>query len=137
MKQQFSRIQQFFWENRGIFGLLLILLLLGFLENYKALLLLGLEKFGDWFNSFSPNIGFISDVIAVQGAVLAIALPLSFEIVTRISERYQSGIITREFNKERVIASLRVLVIVDILVGVAVKFFFSGDLVTGCWKLLA
>lgn len=54
----------------------------------------------NWFATFSPSLGFLSDVIAYQAAVVAITIPVSLEIISRISERYQSGVIIKKFNKQ-------------------------------------
>lgn len=68
--------------------------------------------FSNWFNTFSPSLDFASDVIAYQAAIIAIAIPLSLEIISRISERYQSGVITKEFNRQWQLGLLLLLGIV-------------------------
>jgi hypothetical protein len=90
----------------------------------------------NWLLDFTPNIDFASDIIAYQAAVIAIAIPLSFEIVSRISERYKSGVITREFNRQWQFISLLFLVLIDACLGVFLKFFIK-DQITGYWKLSA
>jgi hypothetical protein len=60
----------------------------------------GWQEFIKSLLEFSPSTGFLSDIIAFQGAVIAIAIPLSFEIIARISERYQSGILVEKFNQQ-------------------------------------
>ncbi|WP_414755623.1 hypothetical protein [Anabaena sp. CCY 9910] len=87
--------------------------------------------------NFTPKNAFISDVIAVQGAVIAIALPLSLEIISRISERYQSGVITRKFNQRWEIKLLPILLIIDIFMAVSLKFFGQTDSINGYWKVVA
>ena len=55
---------------------------------------------GFMFKNITPQVGFVSDVIAYQAAIIAIAIPLSFQIISQISERYQSGVITRELKNQ-------------------------------------
>ncbi|WP_413171047.1 hypothetical protein [Anabaena azotica] len=90
-----------------------------------------------FFMSFSPSLGFASDVIAYQAAIIAIAIPLSLEIISRISERYQSGVITKEFNRQWQIKVLPFLVIANALLGVTLKFFVDSKVDTGWQKILA
>jgi hypothetical protein len=93
--------------------------------------------FRDFFDWFSPNVGFLSDIVAFQSAVIAIAIPLSIEIVSRISERYQSGVITRKFKQQWQIKLLQILLITDIIIAVFLKFFISNDPISEPWKALA
>lgn len=96
-----------------------------------------MKDFINWIITFTPKIDFISDIIAVQGGVIAIALPLSIDIISRISERYQSGVITKKFNQRWVIKLLPILSITDIIIGINLKFFVQNDLIDGYWKVLA
>jgi hypothetical protein len=80
------------------------------------------------FSSFTPDIAFLSDVIAFQGAVIAIAYPLSLEIVSRISERYSSNVITRKFSNEWSVRILPYLLIANVIIAVSLKFFYTGGL---------
>ena len=80
------------------------------------------------FSSFTPDIAFLSDVIAFQGAVIAIAYPLSLEIVSRISERYSSNVITRKFSNEWSVRILPYLLIANVIIAVSLKFFYAGGL---------
>ena len=90
----------------------------------------------DWLTTFSPSLGFLSDIVAYQAAIVAIAIPVSLEIVSRISERYQSGVITKEFNKQWQVRVLPSLAITDGLFAVVLKFFISSDPIIGYWKFL-
>lgn len=90
------------------------------------------------FNAFSPSLGFASDVMAYQAAIIAIAIPVSLVIISQISERYQSGAITREFNRQWQLRVLLCLVIIDAVLVVTYKFFVVGDRVGDLgWKLVA
>ena len=80
------------------------------------------------FSSFTPRTEFLSDVVAFQGAVIAIAYPLSLEIVSRISERYSSNVITRKFLSEWSVRLLPYLLIANVIIAVSLKFFYTGSL---------
>lgn len=80
------------------------------------------------FNAFTPDVAFLSDVIAFQGAVIAIAYPLSLEIISRISERYSSNVITRKFSNEWSVKILPYLLIANVIIAVLLKFFYTGGL---------
>lgn len=89
------------------------------------------------FSSFTPRIDFLSDVVAFQGAVIAIAYPLSLEIVSRISERYSSNVITRKFLSEWSVRLLPCLLIANVIIAVSLKFFYTGALSLLFPKILA
>lgn len=76
---------------------------------------------------FVPNFDFLSDVIAFQGAAVAIAYPLSLEIVSRISERYHSSVIIKKFNKEWQVWTLPYLLVASVIIATLLKFFSSSD----------
>ncbi|MBD2570685.1 hypothetical protein [Anabaena lutea] len=91
----------------------------------------------NWIISISPNTGFLSDIVAFQGAIIAIAIPLSLEIISRISERYQSGVITKKFSQESEIKLLPILLTIDIIAAIFIKFFTPADSISGYWKIIA
>ena len=70
-------------------------------------------------------------------AIIAIAIPLSFEIVSRISERYQSEVISKNFFKEWYTKWLTRLLIIDIIFVIISRFFVSKNFEKICWVLLA
>ena len=76
-----------------------------------------------WFKSITPQIGFVSDVVAYQAAIIAIAIPLSFQIISQISERYQSGVITRELKNQWQFQTLICLVVANSISAVFLKAF--------------
>jgi len=91
----------------------------------------------NFLSSFTPDVAFLSDVIAFQGAVIAIAYPLSLEIVSRISERYSSNVITRKFSNEWSVRILPYLLIANVIIAVLLKFFYTGELSLFLPKALA
>jgi uncharacterized membrane protein len=120
---------------------------LGLLNSHKSFLqkfdllksnfnFLWLKQFANLFQ-LTPNINFLSDVIAFEAAVVAIAIPLSFEIISRISERYQSQVITKKFNQEWEIKALPFIFIINIIIAVGLKFFLSDHPTSNFWKFAA
>ena len=87
--------------------------------------------------TFSPDPDFLSDVAAFEAVVVALAIPLSFEIVSRISDRYESEVITRRFEREWENRLLPVFLVVNILLLVALRFFVKDDSTGGLWTGLA
>lgn len=75
-----------------------------------------------WFKSITPQIGFVSDVVAYQAAIIAIAIPLSFQIISQISERYQSRIIIRKIESQWHFIILMGLLFINSLLAVFLKF---------------
>ncbi len=90
-----------------------------------------------FLSDFTPSPAFLTDVAAFEGIILAIAIPLSLEIVSRVSERYQSEVISKRFIREWPIKLLPILLILNILMAVALKFFMPNNPTTPVWKLLA
>ncbi len=89
------------------------------------------------FSSFTPDVAFLSDIIAFQGAVIAIAYPLSLEIVSRISERYSSNVIIEKFSNEWIVKALPYLIITNVIIAASLKFFYVGELSILLPKILA
>lgn len=54
----------------------------------------------DNMRNFVPHKDFLSDIIAVQAAIISIAIPISFDVISRISERYKSSVIIEQFNQQ-------------------------------------
>ena len=65
---------------------------------------------------------FLSDIIAFEAAIAAIAVPLSFEMVSRISERYHSDVINRVFLKDPLIKWFPRVILTHLLLVIASKF---------------
>jgi hypothetical protein len=87
--------------------------------------------------NFTPTQNFLSDIAAFEAVVIGIAIPLSFEIVSRISERYQSEVITREFLKNWEIKLLPIFLISNIIIAIVLRFFIPNNPVGTVWKILA
>jgi hypothetical protein len=87
--------------------------------------------------SHVPTSNFLSDIAAFETGVIALAIPLSFDIVSRISERYQSEVITKRFIRAWEIKWLPILLIFNIITAVILRFFVDDNPTSGLWKLLA
>lgn len=66
---------------------------------------------------------FLSDVIAFEAAIAAIAVPLSFEMVSRISERYHSDVINRVFLKDPLVRWFPRIILLHLILVITSKFF--------------
>jgi hypothetical protein len=89
------------------------------------------------FLQFSPNVNFLSDVAAFEAAIIALAIPLSFEIVSRISERYQSDVVSRKFDQEKINKALPVVLVINIALAIGLRFYEVEDPTSTAWKLFA
>jgi len=87
--------------------------------------------------NFTPRPNFLSDVAAFEAIVISIAIPLSFEIIARISERYQSDVLTKRFGQEWVVRWLPLFLIGNIVVAITLRFFVKDVPVISLWKPLA
>lgn len=86
---------------------------------------------------FNPDIDFLSYIITFEAVIIAIAIPLSFEMVSRISERYQSEVITKKFLKEWDTKLLPFLSIFHIIFATILRFTIKKNFEPMCWGTLA
>jgi len=87
--------------------------------------------------NFTPTKNFLSDIAAFEAVVIGLAIPLSFEIVSRISERYQSEVITKKFLQNWEIKLLPIFLILNIISAIALRFFVPDNPVGTTWKISA
>ncbi len=66
---------------------------------------------------------FVSDVLAFQTAILVLLIPLSFDVVSRISERYHSEIIISRFQGEWTFVSLVWILGINIALMIILRLF--------------
>lgn len=66
---------------------------------------------------------FLSDVAALEGVLLAVSLPISLDLVSRISGRYKSQEITKIFAKENLYKSLKILLPINIIIAIVLQFY--------------
>ena len=87
--------------------------------------------------AFNPDPTFLSNIAAIEAVIIAIAIPLSLEIVSKISERYQSEIISKKFLQSRTVTLLPMLLALNIIVAVSLIFFVKENPSSVLWKNLA
>ena len=87
----------------------------------------------DFFDR-SISTEFLSDVAAFEAAIIAFLIPLSLEMVSRISERYQSEVVLRPFEDEWENRVLLRLLLANVLVALTMRFFLDDTHITGWWK---
>lgn len=96
-----------------------------------------ISDFGIYILSRSPNPEFLSDIAAFEAVLIALVIPLSFDIVARISERYQSEVIVKMFIRERVNRILPPTLLINIVLAISLRFFVNSNPVSLYWKIIA
>lgn len=76
---------------------------------------------------------FLTDVLSYQTAILALLIPLSFDVVSRISDRYRSEVIIKRFQKEVPFLGLIAVLVANITYILTLRFLsvesFGANLV--------
>lgn len=75
-----------------------------------------------WITNRNPATDFLTDAVAVEAALLGLTVPLSFEIISRISERYNSDVVTRQFVEEPVVRWMPHCLVANICLAIVMKF---------------
>jgi hypothetical protein len=50
--------------------------------------------------NFSPNLGFLSDMVGFQGFLIGVAVPISLQVISWIADRYKDQEIAKLFIRE-------------------------------------
>jgi len=90
-----------------------------------------------FLKAFNPSPTFLSNIAAIDAVIIAIAIPLSLEIVSKISERYQSEIISKKFFQSYTVTLLPKLLVLNIIVAISLTFFIKENPSFMLWKSLA
>lgn len=90
----------------------------------------------NWFLHFNPNINFLSDIATFGGVIISLAIPISLNMVTRISERFKSEIISNKVIKHWDFYFLLILVIINIVFSICLRFFIVCEVDDLIWVLL-
>jgi hypothetical protein len=90
-----------------------------------------------WLGQITPNPTFLSDVAAFEAAIIAFLVPLSIEIISKISERYNSDVITRSFDNTWENKILPPFLLINIVAAILLRFFVQDDINSVVWKILA
>ncbi|GEM_PF-1337338 len=91
----------------------------------------------NWFGDVTPNPTFLSDVAAFEAAIIAFLVPLSIEIISKISERYNSDVITRSFESNWENKILPPFLLINIVAAIVLRFLVQDDISSTAWKILA
>jgi len=91
----------------------------------------------NWLGEVTPNPTFLSDVAAFEAVIIAFLVPLSIEIISKISERYNSDVITRSFDNTWENKILPPFLLINIVVAISLRFFVQDDIDSMVWKILA
>lgn len=76
----------------------------------------------EWFLKFKPDPDFLSDIAAFEAAVIAFLIPLSIEIISKISERYESEITIRVFEERLSNWILPYMLMANIVLAILLRF---------------
>jgi len=80
----------------------------------------------------SPSRTFLNTIVSVEAVVIAITLPVSLDVVARMSDRYKSEVLVRTFLESWLVRVLPIAVILNIILIVLVEFLLD-DKYTGFW----
>ena len=140
--------------NRRVPWLGILVFSVGFLAGYilgllrlhdrvidrVAALQIGWEAFRApfaWIFAMPVSVNFLSDIAAFEAAVIAFLIPLSLEMVARISERYQSEVVLKPFEDEFENRYLLVLLLINASLAIFLRFFVTQEVISGVLGILA
>jgi len=87
--------------------------------------------------NISPNPTFLSDVAAFEAVIIAFLVPLSIEIISKISERYNSEVITRTFENKWENKILPPFLLINIIAAIVLRFLVEDNVDSLSWKIAA
>lgn len=87
--------------------------------------------------NISPNPTFLSDVAAFEAVIIAFLVPLSIEIISKISERYNSEVIIRTFENRWENKILPPFLLINIIAAIALRFLVEDNVDSLSWKIAA
>lgn len=83
-----------------------------------------------WLKSLAINPSFLSDVTAFNVAIFALWIPLTIEIITRISDRYKSEVIVTAFERKPINRYLVKILMLNLILAVGLRFSITGNTLT-------
>jgi hypothetical protein len=86
-------------------------------------------------SKFNFDSNFLSDIAAFEAVIVAIAIPLSFNIVSVISEKYQSEVISKRYTQEWSVRFLPIFLIFNIAIAITLRLFDKQSSVLITWKI--
>jgi hypothetical protein len=84
-----------------------------------------------------PNPAFLSDIAAFAAVVVALAVPFSYDIIARISDRYQSDVIINEYRRHRVVRWMPGLALLTVLLAVTFRIAIKEGPDSVPWNICA
>ena len=87
--------------------------------------------------NISPNPTFLSDVAAFEAVFIAFLVPLSIDIISKISERYNSEVIIRTFENRRENKILPPFLLINTIIAIVLRFFVESGVDSLSWKITA
>ncbi|MBI4743313.1 MAG: hypothetical protein HY776_00510 [Actinobacteria bacterium] len=113
--------------------------ILGFfrVHNYLSINFLEININLTWFSKITPNPTFLSDVAAFEAIIIAFLVPLSIEIISKISERYNSDVITRVFESGLWNKTLPPFLLINIVAAILLRFLVKDNADSLIWKITA
>jgi len=87
--------------------------------------------------NFIPSPNFLADITTFESVIIGVAIPLSFEIVSRISEKYQSEVVSKHFIQNWEIKLLPIFLIINNILAIILRFSISIKPEGIIWKILA
>ena len=82
----------------------------------------------------NPNANFLGLVVGFEGALLAVAIPLSFSMVSNISEKFESDLITERFFNRFEIRIFPALLVAAIVLSAVLAFVDVAFYTNPLWK---
>jgi hypothetical protein len=86
-------------------------------------------------SQFTLDSNFLSDIAAFEAVIVAIAIPLSFNIVSVISEKYQSEVISKRYTQEWSVKFLPIFLITNIAIAITLRLFDKQGSSLIIWKI--
>jgi len=86
-------------------------------------------------SKFNFDSNFLSDIAAFEAVIVAIAIPLSFNIVSVISEKYQSEVISKRYTQEWSVKFLPIFLIFNIAIAITLRFFDKQGFSLIIWRI--
>jgi hypothetical protein len=149
MFEKLSKLKKLLSSQKALVGIsFLVGLILGhILGNFRIHTFLSLPKISlnfswlNWLGEVIPNPTFLSDVAAFEAAIIAFLVPLSIEIISKISQRYDSDVIIRSFTNNWKNKILPPFLLLNIVAAIALRFFVQEGsnsiiLTVGSWVIL-
>lgn len=149
MFKKASKLKNFLSPEYILVGMsFLIGLVLGYILGiFRVHTFLSLSKISinlswiSWFGDVTPNPTFLSDIAAFEAAIIAFLVPLSIEIISKISQRYDSDVTIRSFTNNWKNRILPPFLLINIVAAIALRFFVQDGsnsiiLTIGSWVML-